>query len=150
MPIWALGPSHSASGLLRVCPRAPEHSRPPTVSRSMSPTPTVSPPTVSPSTPCRPYPLPAPSPKGRVFSPLLPHRHGPPLCSLSLLLCASAGAGMSCRLCHRSGSNESMASPSPSRHCCQARGPSPEPTEPQCRPGLFLRRDGLTRTSFSS
>jgi hypothetical protein len=110
---------------------------PPAVSRPTAPAPTVSPPTASPSVPCRPYPLATPSPKGRVFSPLLPHRHGPPLCSLCslpLLHYTSAAAGMSYRLHHRSGSKESTASPSPSQHRCRDRGPSLEPTEPPRRP----------------
>jgi hypothetical protein len=133
--------------------QAPDRAWPPVVSRPTSPVLTVSPPTASPSAPCHPYPLPALSPKGREFYPLLPHWHGPPLCSLCSLpplLCASAAVGTSCRLSHRSGSNKSTVSPSPSHHRSRARGPSLEPTEPQRRPDFFLRCNGLTRTTFSS
>jgi hypothetical protein len=141
VPIWARGPSQSNC------------SRPPAISRPTPPLPRVLLPTTSSSAPCHPYPLPAPSPKGRVFSHLLPHWHGSPLCSLCSLspqLYSSAAVNMSYRLHHRPGSNESTASPSPSHHHYRARGPSPEPTKPQCHLGLFLHHDGLTQTAFSS
>jgi hypothetical protein len=75
----------------------------------------VSPPTALPSAPCRPYPLPAPLPKGRVFSPLLPMG----MDHLSVLFA----------FCHRS----SMWALPPARAAASATGRAPMSQRPRLR-----------------